>query len=158
MKKGKLIKYSSVLEIMAKHLGEKRFKDSKYLEGVNPDYELGEDNLQAQINGMLGELIALEQIELRGHEYQQYIFTNGSSPKEDFIINGKKVDVKTAPKHGKYCLITEITYRKKKVDYYWIFHLLGDYLAQEYIATYEEVELWEFKQMKYTKPRAGLLY
>jgi len=140
--------------IIAKQIGNARTIVNKELLIKNPRYDRGEKNENVDTIGILGELIVLEYLTQIKQEFEMVkLLDFYPSKTADFVVKGKRIDVKTSEK-SKYLtlLVNEEAHKKgfDEIDWYWFVYILNKNTAEFYFSNYNEVSKWDCKLMKYT--------
>mgnify|MGYP003148011256 FL=1 len=148
------IEYSAALWVIAEHIGYARHVLNKKNNKIKTRFDRGDKNKYVDTIGVLGELIALEHLTRTKTNYKMARLLDYTSSKNaDFIINNKKVDVKTntKTKHSHLLVNKEAHIKgKNKIDKYWFIYILNKTQAEMYLVDYNDVNTWRSKLMKYT--------
>jgi len=121
---------------------------------VNKRFDRGNKNSHVDTLGILGELIVMDYLINKNIKYNVANLLDFKSTKNpDFILNGKRIDVKTN-KHSKYShlLVNEEAHKKglNKIDLYWFVYVVDETNVEFYFVKYNEINEWNCKLMKYT--------
>jgi hypothetical protein len=148
-------KYPKSFWLIAEQIGYARGVMNKENNKINKRYDRGVKNKQVDVLGVLGELIAIEYLTQKNIHFNiANLLDFKSSKNADFILKGKRIDVKTN-KLTKYShlLVNEEAHKKglNKIDLYWFVYIIDDKTAEFYFIDYDKVSQWDCKLMKYTK-------
>ena len=140
--------------LIAEQIGQARNVMNAENNKINTRFDRGEKNKHVDTLGVLGELIAIEYLTQKNVIFDMANLLDFKSSKNaDFVLKGKRVDVKTN-KHSKYShlLVNEEAHKKglNKIDLYWFIYVLNETEAKFYFIDYEKVSKWDCKLMKYT--------
>jgi len=140
--------------LIAEQIGQARNVMNAENNKINTRFDRGEKNKHVDTLGVLGELIAIEYLTQKNVIFDMANLLDFKSSKNaDFVLKGKRVDVKTN-KHSKYShlLVNEEAHKKglNKIDLYWFIYVLNETEARFYFIDYEKVSKWDCKLMKYT--------
>tara|TARA_R110001606_G_scaffold91924_1_gene204669 strand:+ start:53 stop:538 length:486 start_codon:yes stop_codon:yes gene_type:complete len=148
-------KYPKSFWKIAEEIGNARNVLNTELRAKNPKYQMGDINLEIDINGMVGELIAMDYLTNKNIDYKMAKLLSLHPPKgADLLINNKRVDVKTTKHFPKaHLLVNEDGHKKglNLVDTYWFIYLLDNENAEFYFVDYNKINDWDCKVMGYTK-------
>ena len=140
--------------IIAQQIGNARIVVNKELSIKNPRYDRGEKNEHVDTIGILGELIVMEYLTQKNQEFKMVkLLDFYPSKTADFVVKGKRIDVKTGKKSEYETLLVNEEGHKKglnKIDLYWFVYLLNENTAEFYFVNYNDVSNWNCKLMKYT--------
>ena len=140
--------------IIAEQIGNARIVVNKELSIKNPRYDRGEKNEHVDTIGILGELIVMEYLTQKNQEFKMVkLLDFYPSKTADFVVKGKRIDVKTSKKSEyETLLVNEEGHNKglHKIDLYWFVYLLNENTAEFYFVNYDDVSNWKCKLMKYT--------
>lgn len=140
--------------IIAQQIGNARLVINKELMIKNPRFDRGEKNEHVDTIGILGELIAMEYLTQKKQEFTSAnLLDYKPSKNADFVVKGKRIDVKTGKKSEYLTLLVNEEAHKKglnKIDLYWFVYLLNENTAEFYFVNYIDVSNWKCKLMKYT--------
>ena len=149
------IEYSEALWVIAEHIGYARNILNQQNNKIKIRFDRGDKNKHVDTLGVLGELIALEHLTRTKTNYKMARLINYTSSKNaDFIINDKKVDVKTNKKTKySHLLVNKEAHikGKNKIDKYWFIYILNKTQAEMYLVDYNNINTWRSKVMKYTE-------
>ena len=140
--------------LIAEQIGQARNVMNAENNKINTRFDRGEKNKHVDTLGVLGELIAIEYLTQKNVIFDMANLLDFKSSKNaDFVLKGKRIDVKTN-KHSKYShlLVNEEAHKKglNKIDLYWFIYVLNETEAKFYFIDYEKVSKWDCKLMKYT--------
>jgi hypothetical protein len=117
-------------------------------------YDRGHKNAEVELVGILGELIFLHFLTINNIEYKMVNLVDNTSSKDaDFIVNSKRLDVKSRFRHNYSDLTLNLESHKKSkgfIDYYIFIIVESDTKASMYKFPYNEVEDWAEKRMTYS--------
>ena len=144
--------------LIAEQIGHGRNVMNQENNKVNIRFDRGKKNKKVDTLGILGELIAMHYLTEKKTKFEvANLLDFKSSKNADFIIRGKRVDVKTrkhnlAFENDSYLLVNEEAHRKglNKIDYYWFIYIVDKTIAEFYFFDYEKINEWKVKNMKYT--------
>jgi len=147
-------KYPECFWIIAEQIGHARNVMNKENNKINTRFDRGVKNKQVDILGVLGELIAIDYLTKQNISFDlANLLDFKSSKNPDFILKGKRIDVKTN-KYTKYShlLVNEEAHKKgfNKIDLYWFVYVIDKTNAEFYFVDYNDVSEWNCKLMKYT--------
>lgn len=140
--------------LIAEQIGQARNVMNAQNNKINTRFDRGEKNKHVDTLGALGELIAIEYLTQKNVIFDMAKLLDFKSSKNaDFVLKGKRIDVKTN-KHSKYShlLVNEEAHKKglNKIDLYWFVYILDKTTAEFYFVDYDNVSEWNCKLMKYT--------
>lgn len=140
--------------VISKQIGNARSVVNKELTLKNPQYDRGEKNEYVDTIGILGELIVMEYLTQKNKKFTMAkLLDYQPSKNADFVVNEKRIDVKTS-KQSEYntLLVNEDGHKKGlgKIDLYLFVYLLNEETCKFFFVNYEEVNNWSCKLMKYT--------
>lgn len=140
--------------LIAEQIGYARSVMNKENNKINKRFDRGVKNKQVDVLGVLGELIAIEYLSQKNIDFNlANLLDFKSSKNADFILKGKRIDVKTN-KYTKYShlLVNEEAHKKglNKIDLYWFVYIIDKNTAEFYFVDYSDVSQWDCKLMKYT--------
>jgi hypothetical protein len=147
-------KFPSSFWLIAEQIGYARSVMNKENNKINKRFDRGVKNKQVDVLGVLGELIAIEYLSQKNIDFNlANLLDFKSSKNADFILKGKRIDVKTN-KYTKYShlLVNEEAHKKglNKIDLYWFVYIIDKNTAEFYFVDYSNVSQWDCKLMKYT--------
>jgi len=147
-------KFPSSFWLIAEQIGYARSVMNKENNKINKRFDRGVKNKQVDVLGVLGELIAIEYLSQKNIDFNlANLLDFKSSKNADFILKGKRIDVKTN-KYTKYShlLVNEEAHKKglNKIDLYWFVYIIDKNNAEFYFVDYSNVSQWDCKLMKYT--------
>tara|TARA_R110000868_G_scaffold16803_4_gene74524 strand:- start:5154 stop:5648 length:495 start_codon:yes stop_codon:yes gene_type:complete len=148
------IKYPKSFWKIAEQIGIARNVMNKENNKINTRFDRGVKNSHVDTLGILGELIAIDYLTNKNINFNMCNLLDFKSSKNpDFVLNNKRIDVKTN-KHSKYShlLVNEEAHKKglNKIDMYWFIYILDKENAEFYFVNYQNVNNWDCKLMKYT--------
>jgi hypothetical protein len=146
--------FPSSFWLIAEQIGYARGVMNKENNKINKRFDRGVKNKQVDVLGVLGELIAIEYLSQKNIDFNlANLLDFKSSKNADFILKGKRIDVKTN-KYTKYShlLVNEEAHKKglNKIDLYWFVYIIDKNTAEFYFVDYSNVSQWDCKLMKYT--------
>ena len=146
--------FPSSFWLIAEQIGYARSVMNKENNKINKRFDRGVKNKQVDVLGVLGELIAIEYLSQKNIDFNlANLLDFKSSKNADFILKGKRIDVKTN-KYTKYShlLVNEEAHKKglNKIDLYWFVYIIDKNTAEFYFVDYSNVSKWDCKLMKYT--------
>ena len=146
----KLIHYPASFHQIAKQIGHARriMNNKKHVK----KYDRGNKNEHVDYIGALGEIIFLHYLIEKGIKYQMIKMVDCYSSKHpDFIVRGKKLDVKTKYNNHPSLIINLESHQKSKqfVDFYVFIHIQTKTTANMHIFQYNEIDNWETVSLKY---------
>jgi hypothetical protein len=146
--------FPSSFWLIAEQIGYARSVMNKENNKINKRFDRGVKNKQVDVLGVLGELIAIEYLSQKNIDFNlANLLDFKSSKNADFILKGKRIDVKTN-KYTKYShlLVNEEAHKKglNKIDLYWFVYIIDKNTAEFYFVDYSNVSQWDCKLMKYT--------
>jgi len=147
-------KFPSSFWLIAEQIGYARSVMNKENNKINKRFDRGVKNKQVDVLGVLGELIVIEYLSQKNIDFNlANLLDFKSSKNADFILKGKRIDVKTN-KYTKYShlLVNEEAHKKglNKIDLYWFVYIIDKNTAEFYFVDYSDVSQWDCKLMKYT--------
>ena len=146
--------FPSSFWLIAEQIGYARSVMNKENNKINKRFDRGVKNKQVDVLGVLGELIAIEYLSQKNIDFNlANLLDFKSSKNADFILKGKRIDVKTN-KYTRYShlLVNEEAHKKglNKIDLYWFVYIIDKNTAEFYFVDYSNVSKWDCKLMKYT--------
>tara|TARA_R110001592_G_scaffold355621_1_gene656466 strand:- start:107 stop:592 length:486 start_codon:yes stop_codon:yes gene_type:complete len=146
--------FPSSFWLISEQIGYARSVMNKENNKINKRFDRGNKNKQVDVLGVLGELIAIEYLSQKNIDFNlANLLDFKSSKNADFILKGKRIDVKTN-KYTKYShlLVNEEAHKKglNKIDLYWFVYIIDKNTAEFYFVDYSDVSQWDCKLMKYT--------
>ena len=146
----KLIHYPASFHQIAKQIGHARriMNNKTHLK----KYDRGNKNDFVDYIGALGELVFLHYLIEKGIKYQMVKMVDSFSSKNpDFIVRGKRLDVKTKYDNYPSLIINLESHQKSKrfVDFYVFIHIQTEKTANMHIFQYNEIDNWKTVSLKY---------
>ena len=144
-----MIKFNPTFKILAKELALGRQAVNEKLTKSNPAMDAGaKKNLEMDIKGNLGEIIAIDHLNQKGKSFEiaQMLATHPEKS-WDIKCGNKKIDVKTLYSDKKYSknrlMINKDAHHKGKgvIDLYWFVIVENNTASFKYVE-YKEVEDW----------------
>ena len=145
----KVIEFHPMLHIIAKQLGYAR---SVMNRNRLKKYDRGNKNSHVDYVGALGEIIFLQYLIEKNTAFEMVNMVDDTSTKKaDFIVRGKRLDVKTKYNKHQELIVNAESHQKSKgfVDYYIFIHVQSETKANMHIFSWEEVDTWKVMKMKY---------
>lgn len=146
----KVIEFHPMSHELARQLGRaRRFMNNK--KHVKK-YDRGNKNEHVDYIGALGEIIFLQYLIEKMIPFTMVNMVDSFCTKHaDFIVRGKRLDVKTKYNKHQQLIVNAESHQKSKgfVDYYIFIHVQSETTANMHIFTWEEVDTWKVMKMKY---------
>lgn len=142
--------YPDYINEVSEVIGTKRYDDCTAIRKANKDYQRGDQELEIDILGVKGELIASHYLFSKNTEHHLNKLAGGKPISDyDILVNGKKVDVKAIPHYGRFLIVTVMAHHKKPMDYYMFVKPSQNNTADIWLIDYEEVGKWNKKFLGY---------
>lgn len=159
-KKIGVIQYPDYINIISIYIGKLRDLYNVELNEKNGKYKRGEKGEFVNIMGVKGELIVqnfLFQQDIK-FKYGEILSNKPVGGADIYIGDDIRIDVKTLNDGAEHLLVNEEAHKKtKNITHYWFIQPLindnnGKSLtsAAYWIYTYDEVDNWEIKDVKYS--------
>ena len=145
----KVIEFHPMLHQLAKQLGNARGVMNR---NRLKKYDRGDKNSHVDYIGALGEIIFLQYLIEKNIPFEMVnMVDDTSSKKADFIVRGKRLDVKTKYNNHPQLILNLESHQKSKgfVDYYIFIQVQTETTANMHIFSWQEADTWKVMKMKY---------
>lgn len=142
--------YPEYINEVSEVLGKKRYEDSTDIRNSNVKYQRGDKELDIDILGIKGELIASHYLFSKNVNHKLSTLCGGVPVVGcDIMVNDKKIDVKSVPHYGKLLLVDITAHHKKPMDYYMFVKPSKNNRAKIWVIDYKEIGSWEKRYLGY---------
>ena len=145
------VEYPACLNTIAEKVGQVRGLMNQY-KNRPKKYDREDKNDYVNTIGVLGELIFLHFLEESKIEYKMvdlvYYYASKSA---DFVINNQRLDVKCKADNYPSFILHKESHTKGKglIDYYVFVYVKSKTTAEIHKFSYQEVDEWQEKELKY---------